>query len=504
MQHQAFLDLRTALDLLKANGELSEVSGEVNWDVELGAVTREVLRRRGPALLFSNITGYRGPQARCSRLATGLFASFRRISLMLGFDQQPSNRALIEYVLKKNATLVPPVLVEDGPVHENVLTGDAVDLFAFPVPRWHHLDGGRYIGTMGCVVTRDPQTRQVNVGLYRSMIVDRNRMGTLIVSSQGWGGHWGKYREMKRPMPVAFVFGWDPVMEFVAGSPLPATICEYDVMGGYRGAPVPLVKCRTVELEVPAAAELVVEGTISDDPATYAPEGPFGEYTGHVSEIATPRPVVKVSAITHRDRPIFRGTLEGSLPGASGENSYMSSIQRAAIACNVLRNAGIPGILDVFVHPVNNGTTVIVQIKKHYEGQPKQIAAALWGSNASSHRYKFVVVVDDDIDPGDYEAVDWAINYRVDPGSDDIVVFRSTFGSALDPSTLLEHRQLSELGAGLWNRMLIDATRTWRFPRRPQWGGERFPPLVTPRPQDLELVRKRWREYGFAGWKAEF
>jgi 4-hydroxy-3-polyprenylbenzoate decarboxylase len=182
----------------------------------------------------------------------------------------------------------------------------------------------------------------------------------------------------------------------------------------------------------------------------------------------------------------------------------MSAIQRAAIAWNILRNAGISGIQDVYIHPVNNGTTVIVQIKKLYEGQPKQIASALWGSNASTFRYKIVIVVDEDIDPSDYEAVDWAINYRVDPGSDDLVIFRGTLGSALDPSTPLENRRLSELGAGLWNRLLIDATRTWRFPRRPEWNNEKFPPVSRNRPEDIEQVRKRWADYGFTKWKVPF
>ena len=498
------LDLRSALKLLDSRGELTEVRGEVNWDVELGALTREVYRRKGPALLYTNITGYNQRGARCGKLATGLLASMRRISLLLGYEDLQPNRKLIDHVVERNRTLVPPVVVDDGAVHENVLLGEDIDLSEFPIPRWHHLDGGRYIGTLGCAVTRDPETRQVNVGVYRSMMVDRNRMANLVVRAQGWGAHFSKYQAMGQAMPVAWVFGWDPVMEFVAGSPIPANICEWDVMGGYRGEPVKLVKCKTVDLEVPASAEIVVEGTISADPSTFALEGPFGEYTGYTADIPTPRPVVKVSAVTHRNDPIFRGTLEGSLPGASGENSYMSAIQRAAIAWNILRNAGIPGVLDVCVHPVNNGTTVIVQIKKTYEGQPKQIAAALWGSNAATFRYKIVIVVDDDIDPSDYEAVDWAINYRVDPGSDDLVIFRGAMGSSIDPSTPLQNRQVSELGAGLWNRLLIDATRTWRFQRRPEWNNEKFPPAVRARPEDIDLIKRKWTQYQFTKWRADF
>ena len=130
-------------------------------------------------------------------------------------------------------------------------------------------------------------------------------------------------------MPVACVIGWDPIMPFLAGSPIPAGVCEWDVMGAYRGEPAELVRCETVDLEVPARAEIVIEGFISDDPATYETEGPFGEFTGYVSDMPTPRPTMKVTCITHRRDPIFRGCLEGTLPGSYSENSVMSSVQRA-------------------------------------------------------------------------------------------------------------------------------------------------------------------------------
>lgn len=180
----------------------------------------------------------------------------------------------------------------------------------------------------------------------------------------------------------------------------------------------------------------------------------------------------------------------------------MSSVQRAAIAWQCLRNTGVPGVLDVFVHPVTNGTTIVVQIDKVNEGHAKWVASALWASGAALYRYKYVIVVDDDVDPSDYSAIDWAIAYRVRPGTDDIVVFPGTFGSPIDPSTPLAERSVADLGAGLWNRMLIDATKTWRFPPQPKWNGARFPPTVTPAPEDLARTRQRWADYAFSGWDA--
>jgi len=495
-------DLRSALATLAAAGELAEVTGEVDWDRELGTVTREVLRRKGPALLFTNIKDYNKPDARCRQVVTSLLASQRRIALLLGLDPAIDNRSLVDHVTRTNARRVTPTIVDSGPVHDTVVLGDDIDLTEFPVPHWHHLDGGRYINTFGAVVTKDPTTGIANAGVYRGMITGPGRISMLMVPSQHWGRHWAEYVRRGEPMPVASVYGWHPVMDFLAGSPIPRDVCEYDVMGAYLGEPVELVRCRTVDLEVPASAELVVEGYLSPDPADYEMEGPFGEFTGYVSDVATPRPTVTVTAVTHRADPIFRGTLEGSLPGASGENSYMSSVQRAAIAWAALNTAGVPGITDVVVHPVTNGTTIVVQIDKVNEGHAKWVATALWSTGAALYRYKYVIVVDRDVDPGDYSAIDWAIAYRVRPGTDDIVVFPGTFGSPIDPSTPLEDRSVADLGAGLWNRMLIDATKTWRYAPQPQWGGARFPPTVVPAPEDLERVHGRWAEYGFTGWES--
>lgn len=488
-------DLRSALADLRKHGELVEVTREVHWNRELGTVSRVAMERNGPALLFSNITDYNTPSARGRKVATSLLASHRRIAILLGLDPETPYADLVHHVREHNSRRVEPVSVSSGPVKDNIVTGDSLDLNDLPVPHWHYLDGGRYINTFGAVVTRDPDDGVMNVGVYRGMIVGTNKIAMLMVPSQHWGRHWAKWKERGEDMPVACVYGWHPIMDMLAGSPIPPGLCEYDVMGAYLGAPVPLVQCETVDLKVPATAEIVVEGHISPDPGTYEWEGPFGEFTGYVSDVPKLRPAIDVSCLTHRDDPIFRGTLEGSLPGSSGENSYLSSVQRAGIAWETLKRAGVPGIRQVYVHPVTNGTTTVVQIEKVNEGHAKMVAAALWSSNAALYRYKFVIVVDEDVDPGDYSAIDWAIAYRVRPGTDDIVVFPGSFGSPIDPSTPLEDRDVGRLGSGLWNRMLIDATRTFRYEPQEAWGGKNFPPTVAPAEEDLRIVLERWQEY---------
>jgi 3-polyprenyl-4-hydroxybenzoate decarboxylase len=197
-------------------------------------------------------------------------------------------------------------------------------------------------------------------------------------------------------------------------------------------------------------------------PASAEIEERFGEFTGYVSDVQTPQPTMRVTCITHRRDP----TLESTLPGSYSENSVMSSIQRAAIAWNILTAAGTPGIRDFVVPPITNGVNIIVRIKKAYQGQPKQIAAALWGNSAAQYRYKHVTVVEEDIDASSYEQVDWAFAHRVNAGEDGIVIFPGILGSPIDPRTPMHDRDVSCLGTGLWNRVLIDATRSWKMERR--------------------------------------
>src|SRR5499425_667323 len=490
-----FMDMRQWIALLEKEGELRRITAEVDWKCEIGTIARRVLEKKGPALLFENIKDY--GNARCTKVFVSGLGAQSRLALALGFLRDVANRDLIQYVMKKNRETIAPVIVETGPVKEVIVRGDAIDQTEFPVPQWQYLEGGRYIHPFSGIVTRDPETRVMNVGIYRGMIGQKNTTPFLLIKGgQHWGAHFVKYAGRGQAMPVAYVIGWDPIMPFLAGSPIPTGVCEWDVMGGYRGEPAELVRCETVDLEVPASAEIVIEGVISDDPSTYELEGPFGEFTGYVSDVPTPRPTMKITCITHRRDPIFQGCLEGTLPGSYSENIVMSSVQRAAIAWNILTGAGIPGIRDVYVHPITNGVNVCVKITKHYQGQPKQIAAALWGNAAAQYRYKHVWVVEEDIDPADDEQVEWALAHRVNAGEGGIVIFPGSFGSPIDPSSPLEDRNVAQLGTGLWNRVLIDATRSWKMPKRPEWDNERFPPTVRPAAEDEARARARWEELG--------
>ncbi len=492
----SFGDLRGWIEHLRKEGELHEVNAEVNWDCELGTIARKAFGTgNGPALLFNNITGYQN--GRCTRVFTGGLSKYSRVAMMFGLPKDAPLSELVKAARKSYSGRIAPRIVKDGPVRENILIGDDINLFDFPVPKWHRFDGGRYINTLQGTVTSDPDSGRLNVGIYRGMIGQKNTLPSLVWPAQNWGSDFVKWTDRGQEMPVACVYGWEPSLPFCASSPIPPDVSEYDVMGALRGEPVDLVKCETVPLMVPASAEIVVEGYISNDPSTFEMEGPFGEYTGYFGGDRALRHRIRVTAITHRNNPIFRGTLEGTMPKMLNENSIMSSVQRAALAWNILERSGVPGITDVHCPAANNGTTLIIQMRQRYRGQAKQAAMAIWGTNAAHQRYKHVWVVDEDIDIHDYASLDWAFAYRVNAAEDDIIFVPGTFGSAIDPSVRLEYRDVQKFGTGKWCRVLIDATVNMDFEPQEQYGGERYPPTVRPHQQDLDMVNRRWKEYGF-------
>lgn len=485
----AYNDLREWIEHLERNKRLKRITAEVNWDGEIGAITRLVFAKKGPALLFENIKNYKKTISK--KLFVGGLGRVSQIALMLGLPIDSSPQHIVKVTRERFKGKIPPNVVDNGPVKENILYGDEINLFEFPVPKWHPLDGGRYINTYCGVVTKDPETGILNVGTYRGMILEKNRIGVLLIPFQHWGLHYQKYREKGLHMPVAVVTGWDPALVFVAAAPIPTNVCEYDVIGSIREKPVDLIKCETSDLLVPATAEIVIEGTISPDPQDYEPEGPFGEFTGYYGE-RRERPVIKVNCITYRNDPIYRGTLEGINPSWPNESSAMGSIFLAAIAWNILESQGVSGILDIIPVPIT-----IVKIHKTFQGQPKQVASALWGSSAALDNFKIVIVVDDDVNIRDYREIYVSLAYRVNASEGDILIMKESFGSALDPSTRPEFRDEFNYGCGLWDRILIDATKTFKYTRNSLWGKNVYPPFSTELDsKDLELVKRKWKEYG--------
>jgi 4-hydroxy-3-polyprenylbenzoate decarboxylase len=486
--------LRTWLTRLQAAGQLHRIQSQVDWNQEIGAISRVNVSQAGPGLLFENIKDYQ--DTFCRKFLTCALSNREQVALLLDLPTDTPSKEITSHLRQVFRQPIEPRLVDTGPVKQNIRRGNDIDLHQIPAPRWHYLDGGRYIDTFAAVVTKDPDTGKPNVGIYRGMLLDRDKIGKLIIKTQGWGQHFIKRGLKPEPMPVAIVYGWHDVLPFCAASCFPRNVSEWDMMGAVLGEPVELVRCETVDLEVPASAELVVEGFVDPDPATFEPEGPFAEYPGYSGGQPSPKPVVKVSCITHRDDPIARGALEGARPGFPSEDVATFSHSWPAIACNYLEDAGVTGVLDAWVPLVTSGTHIYVQIQKNYRGHAQQVANALWGWSISQFAFKHVWVVEEDIDIRDPEAMEWAVAYRVNAGEGGITTFGPTFGSPLDPSTPAHLNNPAKYGSGKWTRVLIDATRNWEFDPNERFGGNRYPPIAK-LPVELEQqIRDRWSEYG--------
>jgi len=484
----AFIDLKQWVDKLEAEGELKRVKAKVDWNGEIAGIVSRAYSRRGPAILFENIQDYENTW--CRRLLVGGLSKRSRVALTMGMPKDTPQPELVKLMRKRFKEPVQPQTVDTGPVKENIIKGSDIDLLQIPVPMWHPLDGGRYINTWCGVVTMDPDTGEHNVGMYRAAVSGRNKMGVLLVPAQGWGGHYAKYQRMGKPMPVAMVYGCDLSFGLMASTPITA-ITEYEAMGAIRQGPVPLVKCETSDVLVPAIAEIVIEGTISPDPASYEMEGPFGEWTGYYGTAAK-RPVFQVDCITHRNDPIYRGNLEGLKTGMVNEDAASAYVTMSAVLWDILESNGIPGIIDVVAAP-----WAIVKINKTYQGQARQIAAALWGSRAAVNFGKTVMVVEDGVDMHSLSSLQLAVQTYVDPIKD-VIAFPLQLGSSLDVNLSSEDRDEMLYGAGRQNKLLIDATTDWeKHPVRKEWGNRRLPPTCTEQVPEVEkLVDSRWQEYG--------
>ena len=499
----AFGDMRDWMKALKAAGELREIDAEVDWNIELGTITRLAQGPgTGPALLFNNIKDYnKNDQPLPAHLRLGGLNSYRRIAMMLGLPPDTHPRELVKIgrtILDRQHSAADRQAT--GPCKENIVTGKDIDLYDFPVaameparrrPLSPHLRRR--------ASPRIPTTGVMNVGIYRGMVVGQGPHPDPDVARAAYRPprHRLAERRRRRRCRSPSRSAGSRRSASRGGSPVPKGVCEYDVMGAIRGAPVDLVKCETVDLYVPATAEIVIEGYLGLDPKTYEMEGPFAEFTGYVAGDRSPKPTIRVTAITHRNDPILRGTIEGShARQLFGERRCARRSCAPSTAWNVLDRAGVPGITDVWCPPVQAGINLLIRMKQTYRGQAKQAANAIWGSSAAHVRYKHITVVDDDIDIHDYAAVDWAIAYRVNAGEDDIVIMPATFGAGLDPSTRKRDRNPALFGTGKWNRVLIDATINLDYDPDPELGGARFPPTVWPEQKDVDATMARWTEFG--------
>lgn len=493
----AFKELRGFLAALEAEGELKKINSEVDWDEEIGAIYQEAIIKKSPAILMTNIRDYKNTHGK--KISMLNEANLKRVCIALDRPKDSAYKDLVNMWRTRIKTPIKPVLVSSGPCKEVIHKDREVDLLEFPVPRIHPLDGGRYILTWAMVITKDPETGWVNAGVYRGMVLDKNSIGVLYQKNQHWALHGAKYAKMGKPMPVAAVIGPEPVIMMTASTKCPPNISEYDIAGAIRQEPFELVKCETVDLEVPAAAEIVLEGEMSLDPSTFRLEGPFGEYPGHYTSLGPElRPVFKVNCITHREDPLFTIQVSGVVPAVSPElQGNLSSMvfvgfANTAFMLDYLEGLGIPGVVDYAAYGPGSAIS-IVSIRQQYYGHAKQIASALWVT-PRNHDSKYVIVVDEDIDVRDLHKVMLAIGNRTQGGKS-INIYKDTHGGELDPGIHPDEKK-KRGGLSNYDRVLIDATWPYEWEAREEWGGLKHPPGCRSSEKMIAGVRDRWREFG--------
>lgn len=494
-------DLREYIDRLRGLGEIQDVTAPVALDLELGAIVRRCYETGSPAPLFSAFSdhpaGFRilGAPAGLSR-QPGL--QLARVAVSLDMPQDSTGRDIVE-ALARSLDLPPidPVIVPAAPCFENVATAEAVDLTRLPVPQLHCGDGGRYLNTWGCIVARTPDGAWTNWSIARMMMLDRRRMTGLVAPEQHIGMVARRWADLGKPMPFALALGVEPSIPFICGMPLPAEVSEAGRLGAFLRRPLRTVRCRTVDLEAPASAEILIEGHLHLDET--AEEGPMGEFAGYLwPGGAMKRPVYRVSAISHCNDAILPVVVAGE---PVEENHTTWGIPTASVILHDLRAAGLPTTtawcpFEAALH------WLVVTVPRDWrrrsgieDGQQlcRRIGEVVFRSKAGAVIPK-VIVIPDDVDPTDTKELVWAFATRCHP---------------LEGNAIFEHIAAAPLLAYLRTSEKVSANTgkiVYNGLPPAEWG-EMLPIRASFRhgypPAIVKRVTDRWREYGFSDWQAD-
>jgi 4-hydroxy-3-polyprenylbenzoate decarboxylase len=484
--HPPIQDLREWLARVEEMGELARVDRPVSRDEEMSAVSYLVAKQQpSPAVLFERPLGFDHSPIGARMLWNILGPSFSRVALTLEEPVDTTKVELIRRTKDKLKRRISPreVPAEHAPIYENSVIGNNVDLDQLPIPRHWPLDGGRYAGTGDAVITRDPDTGYLNIGTYRMMQQGKAETGLYLSPGKDARLHITRAWQQGKPIAVAAAWGIDPLFMLVGSQTFPKNISEYEFAGGIKGEPIPVVRGKTTDLLLPANAELVVEGTI--EPNSVKAEGPFGEFPGYYGRPEAGCPLVHITAVHYRSRPILTNALMADYP--SCEQSGFFSVIRSAKIWDDFDKLGIPGIVGVYSHPAAAGGfgMTIISLEQRYAGHAAQALALAAQCPGGAYYTKWIIAVDEDIDPTDIDQVIWAMASRCNP-IDDMDVLRNTWSTWLDPTQNPPEKR------PYGSKALINACKEHRH--LPS-----FSKRTTLRKNIYDKVAARWKELGLPG-----
>lgn len=463
-----YRDLRDFLSGLEQRGELRRITEPVDPKLEMTDLCDRVLRKNGPALLFENPTGFNMPVlgnlfGTPERVAMGMGAEslhdLREIGKVLSYLKEPDppkglKDAWDKAPLLKKVLSMAPKTVRKAACQEEVFVGADVDLGKLPVWTCWPEDAAPLV-TWPLVITQGPQGGRVNLGIYRQQVIGKNKLIMRWLSHRGGALDFQAWQREKpsEPFPIAVALGADPATILAAVTPVPDSLSEYAFAGLLRDSRTELVKCGIHDLKVPASAEIILEGFLY--PGETAEEGPYGDHTGYYNETET-FPVFTVERLTHRHDPIYHSTYTGRPP----DEPAVLGVALNEVFVPILQKQ-FPEIVDFYLPPEGcSYRLAVVSMKKQYAGHAKRVMMGVWSFLRQFMYTKYVIVVDEDVDPRDWKDVIWAITTRMDPKRDTVLL----------DNTPIDYLDFASPVAGLGSKMGMDATNKWPGETDREWG----------------------------------
>lgn len=463
-----YRDLRDFIEKLEKDGQLVRISQEIDPYLEMTEICDRTLRAGGPAILFENPKGFNMPVlanlfGTPERVALGMgesdVSALREVGKLLAYLKEPEppkglKDAWSKLPVFKQVMNMGPKIVRGAPCQQVVIDKDQVDLYTLPIQTCWPGDAGPLV-TWPLVITRGPDKERQNLGIYRQQLIGKNKLIMRWLSHRGGALDFREWQQRHpgQPFPVAVALGADPATILGAVTPVPDSLSEYAFAGLLRGSKTELAEALLSDLQVPASAEIILEGFIYPD--EMAPEGPFGDHTGYYNEVDK-FPVFTVEKVTHRKNPIYHSTYTGRPP----DEPAILGLALNEVFIPILQKQ-FPEIVDFYLPPEGcSYRMAVVTMKKQYPGHAKRVMMGVWSFLRQFMYTKFVIVTDDDVNARDWQDVIWAITTRMDPARDTLMV----------ENTPIDYLDFASPVSGLGSKMGLDATNKWPGETQREWG----------------------------------